>query len=436
MIRLDTTTRKLQASTFGNISTAQIPIMVTFSDKTSTTYNGATQLTNTTTTQADGIVIGVPGLLGASSVVDICAAPPTSTIRDIDMIDIRNRDASSVSVTILYNDNGATYELINITLSPSDILTYTHARGWQVNDMNGNLKEIENFPTISNNGILSNISGATASPSANSLSAIIDATLGSVQGDILYRNANLWTVLPPGTANQELLTGGPGANPSWGTSSGHLLNVQVFTATGVYTPTAGTTKIIVEALGAGGGGGGCATTAASQVSAGGGGGAGAFAKALITSGFSGVTVTIGAAGNGGAAGNNTGTSGGSTTFGSVLTAGGGTGGGGEGSNALPAVGGSAGIGGSSSGSSSLFSSAGQNGRIVLNTSTVTAIAGGGGSTLYGSGAQDNVIGSTSMAGQPGTGFGSGGSGAVSVNGNVQQAGGNGRPGLVIIYEYS
>lgn len=35
-------------------------------------------------------------------------------------------------------------------------------------------------------------------------------------GDILYRNATQWTQLPAGTAGKSLLTGGAGANPSWG----------------------------------------------------------------------------------------------------------------------------------------------------------------------------------------------------------------------------
>lgn len=42
-------------------------------------------------------------------------------------------------------------------------------------------------------------------------------SIGSVQGDILYRGSVTWTVLAPGTVGQALLTGGPAANPSWGT---------------------------------------------------------------------------------------------------------------------------------------------------------------------------------------------------------------------------
>jgi len=58
MIRLDTTTRKLQVVLAGAVSTNQLPVVVSYSDKTSTTYNGATQTAQTNGTTA----------------VDICAA--------------------------------------------------------------------------------------------------------------------------------------------------------------------------------------------------------------------------------------------------------------------------------------------------------------------------------------------------------------------------
>lgn len=69
--------------------------------------------------------------------------------------------------------------------------------------------------TAANLTVKSNISGGVASPSDNSLTAIIDAAIGTVQGDILYRNATVWTVLAPGSAGQVLQTGGAAANPAY-----------------------------------------------------------------------------------------------------------------------------------------------------------------------------------------------------------------------------
>lgn len=65
--------------------------------------------------------------------------------------------------------------------------------------------------------ILANMSGAPNSPAADSISTILDHTLGTIQGDIIFRDAATWNVLPAGTAGQVLVTGGGGANPSWQT---------------------------------------------------------------------------------------------------------------------------------------------------------------------------------------------------------------------------
>lgn len=108
------------------------------------------------------------------------------------------------------------------------------------------------FITIANNAVTnakaaqmatltvkSNITGSTANASDNGLSAIIDAAIGNVQGDILYRGASAWNVLPPGTAGNCLQTGGAAANPSYGScgSGGGISSIgltmpSAFTVTG------------------------------------------------------------------------------------------------------------------------------------------------------------------------------------------------------------
>ncbi len=69
--------------------------------------------------------------------------------------------------------------------------------------------------TISNNRVLANISGGTLAPSANTLTAIIDSAIGSTQGNILYRDSSVWSVLAPGSAGQPLKSQGAAANPAW-----------------------------------------------------------------------------------------------------------------------------------------------------------------------------------------------------------------------------
>lgn len=57
-------------------------------------------------------------------------------------------------------------------------------------------------------------------PAAVSLSAAIDAAIGSTQGDILYRGASTWAVLAPGTSGYFLQTAGASANPAWAAQAG------------------------------------------------------------------------------------------------------------------------------------------------------------------------------------------------------------------------
>ena len=52
------------------------------------------------------------------------------------------------------------------------------------------------------------------------LSAAIDAAIGSTQGNVLYRGASTWAVLAPGTNGYFLETQGASANPTWAPASG------------------------------------------------------------------------------------------------------------------------------------------------------------------------------------------------------------------------
>ncbi len=71
------------------------------------------------------------------------------------------------------------------------------------------------FADIIDFGILSNISGGNAAPVPNVLTDILDYSVGSSQGDILYRNASDWVVLSAGTNGYFLKTQGPSADPIW-----------------------------------------------------------------------------------------------------------------------------------------------------------------------------------------------------------------------------
>lgn len=109
-----------------------------------------------------------------------------------------------------------------------------------------------------------------------------------------------------------------------GQATGRVLRVTTMSNTGTFTPGAGTNAVLVRLVGGGGAGGGAPATGASQVSVGSGGASGAYSEGYFTSGFSGVTVTIGAGGT--PASGTTGGNGGASSFGALLTAPGGPGG--------------------------------------------------------------------------------------------------------------
>jgi hypothetical protein len=76
-----------------------------------------------------------------------------------------------------------------------------------------------------NNGTAGQIGTYSATGSTISgapLSNVVDASIGSTQGSVLYRSATNWVALPPGSSGQVLSSRGPGADPTW--ASGGLVS--------------------------------------------------------------------------------------------------------------------------------------------------------------------------------------------------------------------
>lgn len=214
-------------------------------------------------------------------------------------------------------------------------------------------------------------------------------------------------------------------------TTGRLLNVQVFTSSGTYTPTAGTTSVLVEGCGGGGAGGSTGAAGASTCAAAGGGASANYFKTRMTSGFSGVTVTIGAGGAPSAAGANNGGNGGTTSFG-AFAAGGGVGGTGNVAFTPPLMGGNGGQNSGFTPVGNMVSFAGQTGGNGMAFSASVPQAGAGGSSPLGAGGCSLSIGAVKAA----SGYGSGGCGAISLPSAAAAAGNAGMPGVVIVYEYA
>lgn len=218
-------------------------------------------------------------------------------------------------------------------------------------------------------------------------------------------------------------------------SVGRLLNIQIFTASGTYIPTNGTTKIRVKQVGGGGAGGGTLSTSSVQIASGNGGNGGTYGDTgLMAVPTSNVAVIVGSAGVAVVGGN--GGSGGNTSFGSYLIS---PGGGGGGAGAAGGAGTLASDNISnliSTGTNVSISLPGDKGTGAFNISVQSngIKSGGGGDSQFGIGG-GGINGTTSP--RVGVGYGAGGSGNAAGPGAASNiAGANGTSGIVIVEEYA
>lgn len=221
----------------------------------------------------------------------------------------------------------------------------------------------------------------------------------------------------------------------WAAPSGAFSSIviQVFTASGTYTPTLGMQQCIVECIGGGGGGGGARATGLATRSVGGGGGAAGYSRGVFSAATigAGVAFSIGVFGTGGA-GAASGSTGSVTTFGGLLSATAGNGGNASLAAASAAAnGGTAGVGGGAGASLILSGGRGMTG--FVNASF--GISGEGGKSFFGNGGLEVLV--TSQSGNAPTTFsyGSGGSGGINDASQSAVAGGNGSDGVVVITEF-
>lgn len=239
----------------------------------------------------------------------------------------------------------------------------------------------------------------------------------------------------------------PGVDPAkwerWGHTGpelnaaavGRLLNVRLFDAPGthMYNKSPGTTRVLVEVQGAGGSGGSCpGISDPARIGLSGAGGGGAYAKGLFTENFDGVVVTVGAGGPQSAVGANAGVLGGTSSFGALVSAPGGTAGSAGASLSTPIVSGG-GLNTVAPFGANILSIAGKAGGFSFAANGSNGFASNGGNGHLGMGGQT----APGAVGQPGVGFGGGGSG-VLVPGNftIGLAGGAGRGGVVVVWEYA
>lgn len=257
--------------------------------------------------------------------------------------------------------------------------------------------------------------------------ALLDGKLATTAGavgntNLAANSVTLTKLAREGTAGQVLMSGGPSADPSYGTMTNSYVGGrgQVFTSSGTFTIPTGVTAIKVTLVGGGGGGGGGSGV---RPTGGGGGGAIGFLTGLTAGGT--LAVTVGAAGSAGASnGSGSGGTGGTSSVASgtqtisTISATGGSGGQGSG------IGGNWGTGGSGSGGA--FNMTGGGGSCGSSTDGRPSP---GGDSLLGTGGRPAF--SQGSAGGAGSAGGGGGGTFGACAGTAGSVGGAG----VVIFEW-
>lgn len=272
--------------------------------------------------------------------------------------------------------------------------------------------------------------------------AVLD-TVGTTQGDLVFRDASAWSRLLPGAAGQVLVTGGPAANPAWGAPTPYAVNL---TATANWTvPAWALTTTVFRFRGVAPGGGAGGGQSGGNGNGGAGGASGDYFDLFIRGFTAGqnVSVTVGSHGTGGT-NNAAGTPGGNLSLAyatvSFLVAHGGPGGGFgsatvTGAGAIP-VGATLSFGASglslSPGYASMLVGAapGEDGTYLGNS---ISWGGRGGGNPFGPGARGYLAGpnSSQLTGATASGWGAGGGGGAE-SGGTQTVGGDGGAGYLEI----
>jgi hypothetical protein len=96
--------------------------------------------------------------------------------------------------------------------------------------------------------ILANITGSSNPPAADTLTAILDAILGTTRGSLIERGASTWGVITPGTSGLPFVSNGAAADPAYQQVTAAGIANQTITATQIANATITATQIAATTI--------------------------------------------------------------------------------------------------------------------------------------------------------------------------------------------
>jgi hypothetical protein len=184
-------------------------------DKTATAYNQTGSATVTTsssatTAESDLVFAGVFNYNGSSNITG-----GSGYTLDVQQNNSGNYGAWALAEAPFddIGSNPSTSFTVANTVDPSGYIAVylTGTNDW---------KPVRGLPKIAQNQILGNTDAGPRVPVGKSVTAMLDAAIGSTRGSVLRRGSAGWEILAPGTTTYVLTSNGAGNDPSWQVAPG------------------------------------------------------------------------------------------------------------------------------------------------------------------------------------------------------------------------
>jgi hypothetical protein len=197
MIILNSTTDKVQVVLGGAITTNQLRCFASYRDTTTTTIIPIRNAMNT----------------NSGTAIDLVASPASSTQRVVDYISIYNSDTVNATVTLRFNDNGTTYEIIVVALGTGERLEYQEGQGFKVFTNAGALKtSLNQGNTPASTGLSTVVLGSDVinnNASANTIADVTGLSFAVISGTTYYFRFEIWYTAAATTTGSRWSINGP-----------------------------------------------------------------------------------------------------------------------------------------------------------------------------------------------------------------------------------